>query len=46
VRVNGQPIERPEQAVRVWNSLHVASELMIEYLREGESRHVRFEIVD
>lgn len=46
VRVNGQPIERPEQALQVWNSLRVASELMIEYLRDGETRELRFEIVD
>lgn len=46
VRVNGQPVERPEQALRVWNSLRVASELWIEYLREGEPRELRFAIVD
>lgn len=45
-RVNGQPIERPEQAIQVWNGLRVASELMIEYLREGQPRELRFEIVD
>ena len=44
--VNGQPIERPEQALRVWNGLRVASELLIEYQRDGESRELRFEIVD
>ena len=44
--VNGQPIERPEQALRVWNGLRVASELLIEYRRDGESRELRFEIVD
>ena len=45
-RVNGQPIERPEQALRVWNGLRVASELLIEYQRGGEHRELRFEIVD
>lgn len=44
--VNGNPIERPEQALAVWNGLRVASELTIEYLREGERRQVRFEIAD
>ena len=45
-RVNGQPIERPEQAVRVWDGLRVASELVIEYQRQGESSVVRFAIED
>jgi S1-C subfamily serine protease len=46
VRVNGESIERPEQAVAVWNSLRVASELWIEYLRGRERRELRFPIVD
>lgn len=44
--VNGQPIERPEQALRVWSSLRVASELLVDYRREGEERQLRFAIVD
>jgi S1-C subfamily serine protease len=44
--VNGQPIERPEQAMRVWSSLRVASELLVDYRREGEERQLRFAIVD
>ena len=46
VRVNGQSVERPEQAIRVWNSLRVASELWIEYLREDEPRELRLAIQD
>jgi S1-C subfamily serine protease len=46
VRVNGEPIERPEQAFLVWNGLRVASELMIEYVRGGERRELRYVIVD
>jgi S1-C subfamily serine protease len=46
VRVNGEPIERPEQAFHVWNGLRVASELMIEYVRGGERRELRYAIVD
>lgn len=46
IAVNGQSIERPEHALQVWNSLRVASELMVEYLREGERREIRFAIVD
>lgn len=46
VRVNGQVVERPEQAVVVWEGLRVASTLAIEYLRAGQRREARFEIVD
>ena len=46
VRVNGQIIERPEQALVVWEGLRVASTLAIEYLRAGQRREARFEIVD
>jgi type II secretory pathway component PulC len=46
VRVNGQPIERPEQALAVWNGLRVASQLTVEYLRADERRELRFSIRD
>ena len=46
VRVNGQVIERPEQALTVWEGLRVASTLAIEYLRAGQRREARFEIVN
>ena len=46
LRVNGQSVERPEQAFQVWDGLRVASQLLIEYLREGERRELRFDIVD
>ena len=42
--VNGLPLERPEEAVQIWNALRVASELTVEYLREGERRQLRFAI--
>ncbi len=45
-RVNGQSVERPEQAFQVWNGLRVASQLLIEYVRGEERRELRFEIVD
>jgi len=44
--VNGLPIERPEEAMQVWNALRVASELTVEYLREGERHQLRFAIAD
>ena len=46
VRVNGQSIERPEQAQQVWEGLRVSSELWIEFLRDGQPKEVRFSIVD
>ncbi len=45
-RVNGIVIERPEHAMQAWSSLRVASQLLVEYLHEGEARELRFEIVD
>jgi S1-C subfamily serine protease len=44
VSVNGMPIERPEEAMQVWNGLRVASELTVEYLRGGERHQLRFAI--
>lgn len=44
--INGQPIGRPEQAMKVWESLRVASELRIDYLRDGQPREARYAIVD
>ncbi len=46
VRVNGLSVERPEQAFQAWDGLRVASQLLIEYLRAGERREIRFDIVD
>lgn len=44
VAVNGEPIERPEQALRIWESLRVASQLLVNYERGGEARQLRFSI--
>lgn len=44
VRVNGMPIERPEQALAAWNALRVASELTLDVLRDGQARQLRFAI--
>lgn len=46
VSVNGLPIERPEQAMTIWNGLRVASEITLEYLRDGERGQLRFAIRD
>jgi len=45
-KVNGMPIERPEQAIEVFRSLEIASELHIDYDRDGAPHEVRLAIVD
>jgi hypothetical protein len=44
--INGFPIERPEQALNVFDSLDVASELRVAYERDGQSREIVYPIVD
>lgn len=46
LRVNGMPIERPEEALQVWNGLRVASELTVEFLRATARHQLRFAIAD
>jgi hypothetical protein len=46
LRINGMPIERPEQALAAWDALRVASELTVDFLREGEARQLRYAIVE
>jgi type II secretory pathway component PulC len=45
-QVNGKPIERPEQAVAVWQDLRTASKLVVYYRRGEETLALRFQIVD
>ena len=45
-RINGKPIERPEQAVAVWEELRTASDLVVDYRRDGERLALHFTIVD
>jgi type II secretory pathway component PulC len=45
-RVNGFPIERPEQAQTAFESLEVASELRVAYERDGEPRELVVPIVN
>jgi hypothetical protein len=44
--VNGRSIERPEQAVAVWEALRTASDLVVLYQRGHEELALRFRIVD
>lgn len=45
-RVNGFSVERPESAYEALQSLEVASELRVDYERNGEPRSMRYSIVD
>jgi C-terminal processing protease CtpA/Prc len=45
-RVNGMPIEHPEEALEAFRSLGVASELRVAYERDGQARELRYSIVD
>ena len=44
LRVNGQAIERPDQAVAVYESLRTASEVRLRLLRDGQPAELRFQI--
>jgi type II secretory pathway component PulC len=44
--VNGFSVERPESAYEALQSLEVASELRVDYERNGEPRSIRYSIVD
>ncbi len=44
--VNGRSIERPEQAVTVWEELRTAKDLVVHYRRGDEALALRFRIVD
>ena len=44
--VNGMPIERPEQAQKVFESLDVAREIRVAYERQGKARELVYDIVD
>jgi type II secretory pathway component PulC len=45
-RVNGLPIEHPEEALEAFRSLEVASELRIDFDRDGAPQVLRYAIVD
>jgi hypothetical protein len=44
LRVNGQPIERPEQALSVFEALRVASEIAVDLTRDGVPATLRFRV--
>jgi hypothetical protein len=43
-RVNGNPIERPEQLMQVWQSLRTSNELVVDVEREGKPVTLRWTI--
>jgi hypothetical protein len=45
-RVNGRPVERPEEASDVWDGLRTSSALVIDFTRAGQPHTLRFKIVD
>ena len=45
-RINGRSIERPEQAVAVWETLRSAPALVVTYRRGDEEHALHFRIVD
>jgi S1-C subfamily serine protease len=45
-KVNGKPIERPEQAFDVVESLRTAPELVVDYLRDGKPRKLSLTIAN
>jgi hypothetical protein len=45
-RVNRHAIERPEQAQAVWTALKTSGEIVVELLRSGKPRTLRFSVVD
>jgi len=46
VRIEGMPIEHPEEAIEAFNALEVASELRVDYERDGVPRTLRYRIID
>jgi len=45
-RIEGMPIEHPEEAIEAFNALQVASELRVDYERDGVPRMLRYRIVE
>jgi hypothetical protein len=46
IQVNGKPIEKPEQAFDVFGSLRTASELVVDFLRDGRPQKLTLQIAD
>jgi hypothetical protein len=44
--INGMPVERPEDAQRIWETLRIASEVRIDLRRGEQERSFRIPVVD
>jgi hypothetical protein len=45
-RINGRRVERPEEAKDIWDALRTSPALVIDFLRDGRPRTMRFDILD
>ena len=45
-RINGQSVKTPDDAIKVWQELRVASELRIDYERNGAPATLRYLITN
>jgi hypothetical protein len=45
-RINGRGLEHPEEALAVWTAVPASPELVIDFVRDGHARTMRFGIVD
>jgi S1-C subfamily serine protease len=46
IQVNGRSVEKPEQAFDVLGSLRTASELVVDFLRDGQPQKLTLQIAD
>jgi type II secretory pathway component PulC len=45
-RINGAPIERPDEFMRVWGGLKGRASLVVELIRDGRPLALQYRIVD
>jgi S1-C subfamily serine protease len=45
-RVNGQPVEQPEQFIQVWEGARFRRDLTVDLVRDGKPRHLAWTIAD
>jgi hypothetical protein len=45
-RINHRSVERPEEAQAVWTTLNNAGEIVVEFVRAGQQRTLRFPVID
>lgn len=45
-RINRHSVQRPEEAQVVWTALRSSDEIVVDYVRDGKPRSVKFAVVD